>query len=62
MIEKTCPFCGGDRVIVMPAEQYERFCVRCMDCGARGPVKSAFEAAWYAFNKRVVFEPETAGV
>lgn len=56
MIEKTCPFCGSDRVIVTSPEGYQRFCVKCMDCGARGPVKSNDEAAMYAFNKRVVFE------
>ena len=53
MIEKTCPFCGSDRVIVTSTERYQRFCVKYMDCGARGPVKSNDEAAMYAFNKRL---------
>ena len=52
-----CPFCGSDKVKVIPAEKGRRR-VKCCNCGARGPIadKSHKVKAVNSWNGTMGFE------
>ena len=51
---KPCPFCGGEKVIIMQQGYYAKeYHVMCLNCGARNGIKFNKEIAIINWNLRM---------